>query len=105
MSFLSNLFTSLPPSFPYTLSNPRPLQLQATTWTLHSATHKQTNEICSALVFDKRKADESERRIAAHAAKKWRTVRHPGVVRVRDVAEVLLLGQAIRQSIERAADR
>jgi len=46
--------------------------------------HKPTSEACTALTFDKRKGNAS---VAANAIKRWKTVRHPGIVRVKDVAE------------------
>lgn len=54
------------------------------------AIYKEDNSECSIFAFDVH-ADRSRLPLARNAVRKMRTLRHPGVIKVFDTVEVLLL--------------
>jgi len=71
-------------SFPYTVGDR--VDLDASIWTLSNATKKDDNSPCSVFTFDIA-AQRSSLPLAKNAARKLRTLRHPGVIKVLDVIE------------------
>ncbi|KAK5092461.1 Nuclear aminoacylation-dependent tRNA export pathway component [Exophiala xenobiotica] len=71
-------------SFPYTIGER--VDLDASIWTLSNATKKDDNSPCSVFTFDIA-SQRSYLPLAKNAARKLRTLRHPGVIRVLDVIE------------------
>lgn len=71
-------------SFPYTIGDR--VDLDASIWTLSNATKKDDNSPCSVFTFDIA-AQRSYLPLAKNAARKLRTLRHPGVIKVLDVIE------------------
>lgn len=71
-------------SFPYTIGDR--VDLDASIWTLSNATKKDDNSACSIFTFDIN-AQKSFLPLAKNAARKLRTIRHPGVIKVLDVIE------------------
>ncbi|KAK5936706.1 Nuclear aminoacylation-dependent tRNA export pathway component [Knufia obscura] len=71
-------------SFPFTIGDR--VDLDASIWTLSNATKKDDNSPCSVFTFDIA-AQRSYLPLAKNAARKLRTLRHPGVIKVLDVIE------------------
>ncbi|KAK5076208.1 Nuclear aminoacylation-dependent tRNA export pathway component [Lithohypha guttulata] len=71
-------------SFPYTIGDR--IDLDASIWTLSNATKKDDNSPCSIFTFDLN-TQRTFVPLAKNAARKLRTIRHPGVIKVLDVIE------------------
>lgn len=71
-------------SFPFTIGDR--VDLDASIWTLSNAIKKDDNSACSIFTFDIN-AQKSFLPLAKNAARKLRTIRHPGVIKVLDVIE------------------
>jgi len=71
-------------SFPYSIGER--VDLDASIWTLSNATKKDDNSPCSVFTFDIA-TQRSHLPLAKNAARKLRTLRHPGVIKVLDVIE------------------
>ncbi|KAK6535185.1 hypothetical protein TWF694_001656 [Orbilia ellipsospora] len=72
------------PAFGYSLGDR--VDLSDSIWALHNGTKKEDGSKCSVFVFDIN-TNKSRLPIAKNALRKWRTLRHPGVVRVLDTLE------------------
>ncbi|KAJ6264339.1 hypothetical protein Dda_0484 [Drechslerella dactyloides] len=72
------------PAFGFTLGDR--VDLSDSIWTLHNGTKKDDGSKCSVFAFDIN-ANKSRLPLAKNALRKWRTLRHPGVVRVLDTLE------------------
>ncbi|KAF3924339.1 hypothetical protein ABW21_db0209801 [Orbilia brochopaga] len=72
------------PAFGYTLGDR--VDLSDSIWALHNGTKKEDGSKCSVFAFDIN-ANKSRLPLAKNALRKWRTLRHPGVVRVLDTLE------------------
>ncbi|KAK6339041.1 hypothetical protein TWF696_009836 [Orbilia brochopaga] len=72
------------PAFGYTLGDR--VDLSDSIWALHNGTKKDDGSKCSVFAFDIN-ANKSRLPLAKNALRKWRTLRHPGVVRVLDTLE------------------
>ncbi|KAF3936420.1 hypothetical protein ABW19_dt0203549 [Dactylella cylindrospora] len=72
------------PSFGYSLGDR--VDLSDSIWALHNGTKKEDGSKCSVFAFDIN-ANKSRLPLAKNALRKWRTLRHPGVVRVLDTLE------------------
>ena len=73
-------------SFPYTILDPISLDRGTSIWTLNNAITKSDNSPCSLFTFDVA-SSRSFLPLARNAARKLRTLRHPGVIKVLDVIE------------------
>ena len=71
-------------SFPYTINDR--VDVDASIWTLNNAVRKEDGSSCSLFTFDIA-AQKSYLPLAKNAARKLRTLRHPGVIKVLDVIE------------------
>lgn len=95
------------PPFPYTFGDR--ITIDQSIWTLHNgvkrvcvleivaffsqtdlSNYKEDNSDCSIFAFDVH-ADRSRLPLARNAVRKMRTLRHPGVIKVFDTVEVLLI--------------
>ncbi|EWC45766.1 hypothetical protein DRE_05103 [Drechslerella stenobrocha 248] len=72
------------PAFGYTLGDR--VDLSDSIWTLHNGTKKDDGSKCSVFAFDIN-ANKSRLPLAKNALRKWRTLRHPGVVKMLDTLE------------------
>ncbi|KAF1810191.1 kinase family protein-like protein [Eremomyces bilateralis CBS 781.70] len=72
------------PPFPYSFGDR--VDLSDSIWTLHNGTRKEDGSKCSILSFDVQ-ANKSRLPLARNAARKLRTLRHPGVIKVLDSVE------------------
>ncbi|KAK6351763.1 hypothetical protein TWF718_004909 [Orbilia javanica] len=72
------------PVFGYTFGDR--VDLADSIWALHNGTKKDDGSKCSIFAFDIN-ANKSRLPLAKNALRKWRTLRHPGVVRVLDTFE------------------
>ncbi|KAJ9402550.1 hypothetical protein DTO282F9_746 [Paecilomyces variotii] len=71
-------------SFPYSLGDR--VDNGESIWTLHNATKRDDGSSCSVFTFDIA-ANKSRLPLAKNAARKLRTLRHPGVIKVLDTIE------------------
>lgn len=71
-------------SFPFTIGDR--VDVDASIWTVNNATKKDDSSPCSVFTFDIA-AQRSFLPLAKNAARKLRTLRHPGVIKVLDVIE------------------
>ncbi|KIW42453.1 uncharacterized protein PV06_06002 [Exophiala oligosperma] len=71
-------------SFPVTIGDR--IDAGESIWSVHNAVKKDDNTPCSLFTFDINK-DKARLPLAKNAARKLRTLRHPGVIRVIDVVE------------------
>ncbi|KKY23952.1 putative protein kinase family protein [Phaeomoniella chlamydospora] len=71
-------------AFPYTFGDR--LDNDESIWTLHNGIKKEDKSTCSIFTFDI-SANRSRLPLAQNAAKKLRTLRHPGIVKVLDTIE------------------
>ncbi|KAK6510029.1 hypothetical protein TWF481_004742 [Arthrobotrys musiformis] len=72
------------PAFGYSFGDR--VDLDDSIWALHNGTKKDDGSKCSIFAFDVN-ANKSRLPLAKNALRKWRTLRHPGVVRVLDTLE------------------
>ncbi|EGX44734.1 hypothetical protein AOL_s00188g72 [Orbilia oligospora ATCC 24927] len=72
------------PAFGYSFGDR--VDLDDSIWALHNGTKKDDGSKCSIFAFDIN-ANKSRLPLAKNALRKWRTLRHPGVVRVLDTLE------------------
>ncbi|KAK6499252.1 hypothetical protein TWF506_003879 [Arthrobotrys conoides] len=72
------------PAFGYSFGDR--VDLADSIWALHNGTKKDDGSKCSIFAFDIN-ANKSRLPLAKNALRKWRTLRHPGVVRVLDTLE------------------
>ncbi|EPS37165.1 hypothetical protein H072_9244 [Dactylellina haptotyla CBS 200.50] len=72
------------PAFGYSLGDR--VDLSDSIWALHNGTKKEDGSKCSIFAFDIN-ANKSRLPLAKNALRKWRTLRHPGVVKVLDTLE------------------
>ncbi|KAK6338287.1 hypothetical protein TWF730_002351 [Orbilia blumenaviensis] len=72
------------PTFGYSFGDR--VDLADSIWALHNGTKKDDGSKCSIFAFDIN-ANKSRLPLAKNALRKWRTLRHPGVVRVLDTLE------------------
>ncbi|ETN38970.1 uncharacterized protein HMPREF1541_07012 [Cyphellophora europaea CBS 101466] len=71
-------------SFPYSIGDR--IDNSDSIWTLHNATKKEDNLPCCVFTFEIN-ANKSRLPLAKNAARKLRTLRHPGVIKTLDVIE------------------
>ncbi|KAL1995000.1 hypothetical protein VTN49DRAFT_1187 [Thermomyces lanuginosus] len=62
------------------------VDIDSSLWTLHNATKRDDNSNCSVFTFDIN-ANKSRLPLAKNAVRKFRTLRHPGVIKVLDTIE------------------
>nr|OQO26624.1 hypothetical protein B0A51_06686 [Rachicladosporium sp. CCFEE 5018] len=86
MDFLKSAVASIAkgPAFPYTFGDR--VDVDQSIWTLHNGTKREDNSKCSIFSFDIN-ANRSRLPIAKNTLRKFRTLRHPGVVKVLDTLE------------------
>ncbi|THX13206.1 ARM repeat-containing protein [Aureobasidium pullulans] len=72
------------PAFPYSFGER--VDIDQSIWTLHNGTKREDGSRCSILSFDVN-ANKSRLPLAKNALRKFRTLRHPGVVKVLDTVE------------------
>ncbi|OQO02999.1 hypothetical protein B0A48_11283 [Cryoendolithus antarcticus] len=86
MDFLKSAVASIAkgPAFPYTFGDR--VDVDQSIWTLHNGTRREDNSKCSIFSFDIN-ANRSRLPIAKNTLRKFRTLRHPGVVKVLDTLE------------------
>lgn len=104
MDFLKSAVASISkgPAFPYTFGDR--VDIDQSIWTLHHGTRrvcihdidslyyptdilKEDNSKCSIFSFDIN-ANRSRLPLAKNALRKFRTLRHPGIIKVLDTVEV-----------------
>ena len=76
---------SISSSLPFTLGDR--VDVEQSIWTLHNATRREDGAACSVFSFDMT-ADKSRILLAKNALRKFRTLRHPGIVKVLDTLEL-----------------
>ncbi|KAA6410234.1 MAG: SCY1 kinase [Lasallia pustulata] len=87
MDFLKSAVASAiskDPPFPYTFGDR--VEVDSSIWTLYNGTKREDGSNCSILAFDSL-ANKSRLPLARNGARKLRTLRHPGVIRVYDTVE------------------
>ncbi|KAI4742322.1 ARM repeat-containing protein [Aureobasidium sp. EXF-12298] len=72
------------PAFPYSFGER--VDIDQSIWTLHNGTKREDGSRCSILSFDIT-ANKSRLPLAKNALRKFRTLRHPGVIKVLDTVE------------------
>ncbi|TGZ83975.1 ARM repeat-containing protein [Ascodesmis nigricans] len=91
MDFLKSTFASAiskGPPFPYTFRDSISVSTSPPTiWTVHNGTQHSTNTPCTIFSFNINDSTRSWLPLAQNALRKWRTLRHPGVVRILDSVE------------------
>lgn len=73
------------PPFPYTFADRVPLDHSI--WNLHNGTSRADSTRCSIFSFDITTSNKSLLPLARNALRKFKTLRHPGVVKVLDTVE------------------
>ncbi|KAF2153052.1 protein kinase [Myriangium duriaei CBS 260.36] len=87
MDFLKSAIASAiakGPAFGYAFGDR--VDIDQSIWTLHNGTKREDGSKCSIFSFDV-SANKSKLPLAKNALRKFRTIRHPGVVRVLDTVE------------------
>ncbi|KAM3420891.1 hypothetical protein BST61_g4126 [Cercospora zeina] len=86
MNFLKSAVASIAqgPAFPYTFGDR--VDIDQSIWTLQNGTKREDGSKCSIFTFDIT-ANRSRLPLARNAVRKFKTIRHPGVVRVLDTVE------------------
>ncbi|QIW97369.1 hypothetical protein AMS68_002887 [Peltaster fructicola] len=86
MDFFKSAVASISkgPAFPYNFGDK--VELDQSIWTLHNGTKREDGSKCSILSFDV-SANRNRLTIAKNALRKYRTLRHPGIVKVLDTVE------------------
>ncbi|KEQ73422.1 ARM repeat-containing protein [Aureobasidium namibiae CBS 147.97] len=72
------------PAFPYSFGER--VDIDQSIWTLHNGTKREDGSRCSIFSFDVT-ANKSRLPLAKNALRKFRTLRHPGVIKVLDTVE------------------
>ncbi|KAG9525911.1 ARM repeat-containing protein, partial [Aureobasidium melanogenum] len=72
------------PAFPYSFGER--VDIDQSIWTLHNGTKREDGSRCSIFSFDAT-ANKSRLPLAKNALRKFRTLRHPGVIKVLDTVE------------------
>ncbi|KAF1354904.1 armadillo-type protein [Delphinella strobiligena] len=72
------------PAFPYSFGDR--VDIDQSIWTLHNGTKREDGSKCSIFSFDVN-ANRSRLPLAKNALRKFRTLRHPGIVKVLDTVE------------------
>ncbi|KAK6436838.1 Nuclear aminoacylation-dependent tRNA export pathway component [Oleoguttula sp. CCFEE 5521] len=86
MDFLKSAVASIAkgPAFPYTFGDR--VDIDQSIWSLHNGAKREDNSKCSIFSFDIN-ANRSRLPIAKNTLRKFRTLRHPGIVKVLDTLE------------------
>ncbi|WPH00751.1 Hypothetical protein R9X50_00358100 [Acrodontium crateriforme] len=86
MDFLKSAVASIAkgPAFAYSFGDR--VDIEQSIWTLHNGTKREDGSKCSIFSFDLT-TDRSRAQLAKNALRKFRTLRHPGVIRVLDTVE------------------
>ncbi|USW58876.1 Putative protein kinase domain, armadillo-like helical [Septoria linicola] len=86
MNFLKSAVASIAqgPAFPYTFGDR--VDIDQSIWTLQNGTKREDGSKCSIFTFDIN-ANRSRLALARNALRKFKTIRHPGVVKVLDTVE------------------
>ncbi|KAK5171363.1 Nuclear aminoacylation-dependent tRNA export pathway component [Saxophila tyrrhenica] len=86
MDFLKSAVASIAkgPAFPYSFGDR--VDIDQSIWTLHNGTRREDGSRCSIFSFDIN-ANKSRLALARNALRKFRTIRHPGIIKVLDTLE------------------
>ncbi|KAF2771229.1 kinase family protein [Teratosphaeria nubilosa] len=86
MDFFKSAVASIAkgPAFPYSFGDR--VDIDQSIWTLHNGTKREDGSKCSIFSFDV-SANRSRLPLAKNALRKFRTLRHPGIVKVLDTVE------------------
>lgn len=86
MDFLKSAVASISkgPAFPYTFGDR--VDIDQSIWTLSNGTRREDNSKCSIFSFDIN-ANRTRLPLAKNALRKFRTLRHPGIIKVLETVE------------------
>jgi len=89
MDFLKSAVASIAkgPAFGYSFGDR--VDIDQSIWTLHNGTKREDGSKCSIFSFDVT-ANRSRLPLARNALRKFKTLRHPGIVKVLDTIETNL---------------